>query len=145
MLDFGSGCGLAGLVALRSGAAVVVCNDIDPFAAEATLLNAEANHMDMNNSRIRGDMNGRGFRLQTALHGVLLTSTEDLIGCPLEECFPTSGPQTAAESDLDSTQGVWPTRKYMYTHTVVLAGDMCFEDALATRVISWLKVRKLSY
>ncbi len=43
VLDFASGCGLAGLAAKRAGASVVTLADIDPMAAEAARLNAEIN------------------------------------------------------------------------------------------------------
>lgn len=40
VLDFGSGCGVEGLAALRAGAASVCCADIDPFAGRAARRNA---------------------------------------------------------------------------------------------------------
>jgi predicted nicotinamide N-methyase len=43
VLDLGAGSGLAGIAALKAGAARVVAADTDPFAAAAMALNAEAN------------------------------------------------------------------------------------------------------
>lgn len=43
VLDFGCGCGIAGIAALRGGAARVTANDIDPVALEFTHRNARAN------------------------------------------------------------------------------------------------------
>lgn len=43
VLDFGSGSGLVALAAAKAGAASVTAADIDPFAAAAIRLNAEAN------------------------------------------------------------------------------------------------------
>ena len=43
VLDFASGSGLVAIAALKAGARSALCADIDPFAAEATLLNATAN------------------------------------------------------------------------------------------------------
>lgn len=43
VLDFGAGGGVVAMAAARAGAAHVLAADIDPFAVEACLLNAEAN------------------------------------------------------------------------------------------------------
>lgn len=43
VLDFGAGCGIAGLAAAQSGAAGVVAVDIDPVCEAACRLNAQAN------------------------------------------------------------------------------------------------------
>ncbi len=43
MLDFGAGCGMAGVAAARAGAARVEASEIDPFAIAAVEANAEAN------------------------------------------------------------------------------------------------------
>ncbi len=48
VLDLACGSGLVGIAAARAGAAAVLCNDIDPFAAAAVELNAGLNgvHID---------------------------------------------------------------------------------------------------
>lgn len=43
MLDLASGSGLVGIAAMKTGAAHVLCADIDPFCEAAVALNAEAN------------------------------------------------------------------------------------------------------
>ncbi len=43
VLDFGAGCGMAGVAAARAGAARVEASEIDPFAIAAVEANAEAN------------------------------------------------------------------------------------------------------
>ena len=43
ILDLGSGCGLAGIAALKAGAAHVLASDIDSYALAAAELNAQAN------------------------------------------------------------------------------------------------------
>jgi predicted nicotinamide N-methyase len=43
VLDLGAGSGLAGIAALKAGAAQVLAADTDPFAVAAVALNAEAN------------------------------------------------------------------------------------------------------
>ncbi|MEO6095704.1 MAG: 50S ribosomal protein L11 methyltransferase [Fibrobacteria bacterium] len=43
VLEFGCGCGIAGIAAAKAGAASVVANDIDPVALEFSLRNASAN------------------------------------------------------------------------------------------------------
>ena len=45
VLDLACGSGLVGIAAARAGAANVICNDIDPFAAAAVTLNAQANQV----------------------------------------------------------------------------------------------------
>lgn len=47
VIDFGCGCGIAGLAAARAGAAQVVACDIDPLARELTALNAACNRLDV--------------------------------------------------------------------------------------------------
>jgi predicted nicotinamide N-methyase len=43
VMVFGAGCGVEAVAAAKSGAAMVMASDTDPFAAEATLLNARLN------------------------------------------------------------------------------------------------------
>nr|WP_042179621.1 50S ribosomal protein L11 methyltransferase [Kibdelosporangium sp. MJ126-NF4]CEL13921.1 SAM-dependent methyltransferases [Kibdelosporangium sp. MJ126-NF4]CTQ88288.1 SAM-dependent methyltransferases [Kibdelosporangium sp. MJ126-NF4] len=43
VLDLAAGCGVVALAAAKAGARRVVANEIDPFAIDAILLNAEAN------------------------------------------------------------------------------------------------------
>jgi predicted nicotinamide N-methyase len=43
VLDLAAGSGLVGIAAAKAGAARVVCNDIDPFSAEACRINARLN------------------------------------------------------------------------------------------------------
>ncbi len=43
VLDFGCGCGVAGIAAAKAGAAHVTANDIDPIALDFTARNARAN------------------------------------------------------------------------------------------------------
>jgi predicted nicotinamide N-methyase len=47
VLDFGCGCGIAGIAALHDGAARVTANDIDPVALEFTRRNARANGLTL--------------------------------------------------------------------------------------------------
>ncbi len=47
VIDFGSGSGVAGIAAAKSGAKEVVACDIDPIALEATRLNAELNNVSL--------------------------------------------------------------------------------------------------
>lgn len=59
VLDFASGCGIAGIAAARAGALSVLCADVDPLAEAACRLNGASN--------------------QVSIH----TTTEDLIGADL--------------------------------------------------------------
>jgi predicted nicotinamide N-methyase len=56
VLDFGSGSGLVGIVAMQVGAASVVAVDIDPFAMAAIHLNARANEVHV--TGVRRDLIG---------------------------------------------------------------------------------------
>lgn len=47
VLDFGAGCGVAGIAARRAGARRVLAADTDPLAALAVQINAELNHMEI--------------------------------------------------------------------------------------------------
>ena len=67
VLDFASGCGIAGIAAARAGAAVVEANDINPMAAAAAALNARANGVDM--TGISGDIVGQPCRWDLILAG----------------------------------------------------------------------------
>lgn len=51
VLDFASGSGLVGIAAMLAGAAEVTCADIDPFAAQAVLLNAQISAVALNTSQ----------------------------------------------------------------------------------------------
>lgn len=84
VLDFGAGGGVEALAAMRVGAASVIASDIDPLAAVAMVLNAEANGLELE------------------------VTTDDLI---------------CRDDGWD----------------VVLAGDVCYDRALAERVLAWLR------
>lgn len=84
MLDFGAGSGLVGLAALKAGAASVLAADIDPVAAAACAVNAEANTLPLE------------------------VTPDDLTGAPA--------------SGVD----------------VILAGDICYEEAPSRKIIAWL-------
>jgi predicted nicotinamide N-methyase len=47
VLDLGAGSGLAGIAALKAGAARVLAADTDPFAVAAIALNAAVNHVEL--------------------------------------------------------------------------------------------------
>lgn len=61
IIDFGAGCGVEGIAAIKSGAKFVLGVDIDPFSAEAIQLNAALN----------------GFTIDT--------TTRNLIGHPIRD------------------------------------------------------------
>ncbi len=67
VLDFASGCGIAGIAAARAGAAAVETNDINPMAVAAAALNARANGVDMQG--ISGDIVGQPCRWDLILAG----------------------------------------------------------------------------
>jgi predicted nicotinamide N-methyase len=85
VLDLATGSGLVALAAARAGAAVVTAVDVDPVAAAAVRLNAQANRLRM----------------------------EVVVGDLLDGPVP----------DVD----------------LVLAGDVCYEQPMADRAVSWLR------
>jgi predicted nicotinamide N-methyase len=67
VLDFGSGSGLAAIVAVRLGASGVTAADIDPLAATAQRLNAALNEVSFEIEL--GDLVGQPLRQQVVLAG----------------------------------------------------------------------------
>ena len=47
LIDLGSGSGVVGIAAMKAGAQAVMAIDIDPYATAATLLNAQANGVNL--------------------------------------------------------------------------------------------------
>src|SRR5262249_35358155 len=47
VLDFAAGCGISAIAAAKAGAAQIIASEIDPFAAAAIALNADANGVDI--------------------------------------------------------------------------------------------------
>lgn len=120
VLDFGAGCGIEALAALRVGAAQAVGADIDPFAEHAMHLNAELN----------------GF--------------EAAVWQPPEQHSAPSLEALTQANALAEVRADAPPRPTLFTTTldlidgpyawdVVLAGDMFYDPVLARQVIHWLK------
>jgi predicted nicotinamide N-methyase len=97
VLDFGAGCGIAGLAAALAGAVRVVAVDIDPVCEAACRLNAGANGL------------------------VIDTLTRDLVGEPLEVDLVLAGDMTY---DAALTRRVEPwLRSLAAAGITVLVGD----------------------
>ena len=58
VLDFASGCGVSAIAAAKAGAARVIANEIDPYAAEATRINADLNGVEL--EVVERDLVGEG-------------------------------------------------------------------------------------
>ena len=69
MLDFASGSGLVAIAAARAGAATIIAADIDPFAACAIRLNAEANGVSERIGVVLDDIVGSDDGWETVLAG----------------------------------------------------------------------------
>jgi predicted nicotinamide N-methyase len=69
VLDFASGSGLVAIAAARAGASAIVAADIDPFAAAAIRLNAEANCVAWPISVVLDDIVDRDDGWDTVLAG----------------------------------------------------------------------------
>jgi len=117
VLDFGSGSGLVAIAAARAGAAAVLAADIDPFAAVAIALNAEAN--DARIEVISDDVIGRAGPWQTILVGDMcyerplaerllawLKQSRGLVllGDPGRSYFPKSGTEKLATYRVQTTR-----------------------------------------
>ncbi|RHY34696.1 hypothetical protein DYB32_000725 [Aphanomyces invadans] len=109
VLDFAAGCGIASIVALQVGAASCIANDIDPWACSASLINAAAN------------LSPSAF---TSLFNV---HDGNLVGSTLTSIHATM--RHHASVPHDPVPSDW----------VVLAGDVCYEEPLASNVIQWLR------
>jgi len=69
VLDFASGSGLVAIAAARAGAATIIAADIDPFAACAIRLNAEANGVSERIGVVLDDIVGSDDGWETVLAG----------------------------------------------------------------------------
>ncbi|RHY85499.1 hypothetical protein DYB37_001869 [Aphanomyces astaci] len=112
VLDFAAGCGIASIVALHVGASASIANDIDSWACTASLINAAANLP--------------ASTLATSFH----VYDGNLVGAPLSSVHDAT--MSAAHPQLTSSSSSPPS------DWVVLAGDVCYEEPLATDVIAWL-------
>lgn len=75
VLDFGSGSGIAGLAAARTGAARVVCCDLDPLALAACRANAQANGLVI---ETLGDLHASSERFELILAADVLYDRANL-------------------------------------------------------------------
>ncbi|MGO4736150.1 methyltransferase [Bosea sp. 2KB_26] len=122
VLDFASGSGLVAIAAARAGAAQVQACDIDAFAAEAIVLNAEANGVSV--SATLEDLIGRddGWELICAgdvcyeramaesvvgwLSGLVARGAEVLIGDPGRSYLPRQRLQALATYEVPVTRSL---------------------------------------
>lgn len=118
VLDIGSGSGLVGLAAMKSGARSVLAADIDQFACAAIALNAKANNLDvaMTQENLIGSddtwdviLVGDLFYerpLVEALLGWLQPRTDTIVlmGDPGRNYFPKSGVEKLATYNVQTTR-----------------------------------------
>ncbi|WP_069882438.1 methyltransferase [Bosea sp. BIWAKO-01] len=122
VLDFASGSGLVAIAAAKAGAAHVQACDIDAFAAEAIMLNAEAN--DVSVTAALEDLIGRddGWELICAgdvcyeramaesvvgwLSGLVARGAEVLIGDPGRSYLPRQRLQELATYEVPVTRSL---------------------------------------
>ncbi len=120
VFDFASGSGLSAIAAAKAGAARVVANEIDAFAAAAIALNAKAN--DVSVACVIEDMIGRDDGWETVLAGDVCYEREMagrvfewlraltargatvLLGDPGRNYLPTSHLQELAVYDVQTTR-----------------------------------------
>ncbi len=108
VLDLACGSGLIGIAAAKAGAAHVLCNDIDPYAAAAVALNAELNgvHIDFLSGDLlagpapdvdvilAGDIcyeKSMTDAMLTFLGGAIGKNVTVLVGDPHRTYFPATG------------------------------------------------------
>jgi predicted nicotinamide N-methyase len=121
VLDLAAGSGLVGIAAMQSGAASVLCADIDPFCGAAVALNARANGVALSftdadlldapppqvDVLCAGDvfyeqpMAGRVLAWLTEAAG---QGTRVLVGDPLRTYFPKDGFDLLAEYVVPTTR-----------------------------------------
>lgn len=138
VLDFAAGSGLVGVAAMKSGAASVLCADIDAFCEAAVTLNARANTVDLAFTDAdlldgpppdvdvicAGDVfyerpmaeRVRAWLTEAANRGVRV-----LVGDPLRTYFPKDGFDLLAEYEVPTTReledsAVKRTRVWTFSH-----------------------------
>lgn len=115
VLDFGSGCAVEAIAALRAGAADALAADIDPWAAEAAHLNATLNGVSLETTTedlvgadhgwdvvLVGDVFYEArfaARLQTWLEGLARRGAQVLVGDPSRGFFARDRAELVAEYD----------------------------------------------
>jgi len=118
VLDIGSGSGLVGLAAMKSGAKSVLAADIDQFAMAAIALNAKANNLDI--ATTQKDLIGGACDWDVILVGDLFyerplaesllawlrpkTDIIVLMGDPGRNYFPKSGAEKLATYNVQVTR-----------------------------------------
>jgi len=118
VLDIGSGSGLVGLAAMKSGAKSVLAADIDQFACAAIALNAKANALDI--AITQENLIGSNTTWDVVLVGDLFyerplveallgwlrprTDTIVLMGDPGRNYFPKSGVEKLATYNVQVTR-----------------------------------------
>ena len=120
VFDFAAGSGLSAIAAAKAGAASVVANEIDAFAAAAIALNAKANGIDV--ACVVEDMIGRDDGWETVLAGDVCYEREMagrvfdwlralaargatvLLGDPGRNYLPTSHVEELAVYDVKTTR-----------------------------------------
>jgi len=118
VLDIGSGSGLVGLAAMKSGAKSVLAADIDQFACAAIALNAKANNLDI--TITQENLIGSASAWDVVLVGDLFyerplvdtllawlrprADTIVLMGDPGRNYFPKSGVEKLATYNVQTTR-----------------------------------------
>ena len=117
VLDIGSGSGLVGLAAMKSGAKSVLAADIDQFACAAIALNAQANGLSI--ATTQDDLIGGAIEWDVILVGDLfyerplaerllawLTPADSfvLLGDPGRNYFPKTGIEKLATYNVQTTR-----------------------------------------
>jgi len=120
VLDLGSGSGLVGIAAMKSGAVRVLSADIDAFAISAVALNAKANGVEIDtttddvigqtrdwNTILIGDMcyeRPLAERVLAWLRERVATEVTVLIGDPGRSYFPKDGIEKLATYNVTTTR-----------------------------------------
>ena len=117
VLDIGSGSGLVGLAAVKSGAKSVLAADIDQFACAAIALNAQANGLSI--ATTQEDLIGQPIAWEVILVGDLFyerplaerllawlapSDSFVLLGDPGRNYFPKSGVEKLAAYNVQTTR-----------------------------------------
>ncbi len=118
VLDFGSGCAVEAVAALRAGAASALAADIDPWATDAARLNAALNGVSLETTSedlvgsddgwevvLVGDVfyeTRFAARLQTWLEGLARRGALVLVGDPSRGFFARDRAELVAEYDAPS-------------------------------------------
>lgn len=133
VLDFATGSGIVAIAAAVAGAASVVANDIDPFAAAATAINAQLNMVNL--EQTAEDLIGSDLGWDFVLAGdVFYDSATSAVLTPWFDALAARGAQVLVG---DPGRAYLPREKLEKIATYQVKGDLAVDDFLGKEATVW--------